>query len=326
MLMQDIVQFQMVNCVLNVNIINKCASKFRLCCIVLVSSFIKIYPEKSTNMLQNGFRAALIQCLVGKDRIKNLENVSKLIDKAKSNQAQIVALPECFNSPYGTKFFNEYAESIPDGPTSKMLSAMAKKHSIFIIGGTFPERDGTKLYNTCTVWNPSGDMIAKFRKIHLFDIDIPGGITFKESEILSGGNELITFDICGISVGLGICYDLRFEELAKLYRKNGCKLLVYPGAFNMTTGPLHWELLQRARALDNQVYVFAISPARGEKGYIAWGHSQVTDPWGKVVAQAKHGEEIIYADLDFNECDSVRRQIPIFLQRRNDIYDTICKR
>jgi omega-amidase len=106
----------------------------------------------------------------------------------------------------------------------------------------------------------------------------------------------------------------------------GCKLLVYPGAFNMTTGPLHWELLQRARALDNQVYVFAISPARGEKGYIAWGHSQVTDPWGKVVAQAKHGEEIIYADLDFNECDSVRSQIPIFLQRRNDIYDTICKR
>lgn len=135
MLMQDIVQFQMVNCVLNVNIINKCASKFRLCCIVLVSSFIKVYPEKSTNMLQNGFRAALIQCLVGKDRIKNLENVCKLIDKAKSNQAQIVALPECFNSPYGTKFFNEYAESIPDGPTSKMLSAMAKKHSIFIIGG-----------------------------------------------------------------------------------------------------------------------------------------------------------------------------------------------
>ncbi|XP_063905835.1 omega-amidase NIT2 isoform X2 [Zophobas morio] len=270
-----------------------------------------------TKMLQS-FRAALVQCSVGKDRQKNLQNASRLIDEAKTNGAQVVALPECFNSPYGTKFFDEYAESIPDGPTSKMLSACAKKNSIFLIGGTFPERDNNKLYNTCTVWNPAGDMIAKFRKMHLFDIDIPGGITFKESEILSGGNELVTFNINEITVGLGICYDLRFEELAKLYRKKG--------AFNMTTGPLHWELLQRARALDNQVYVFAISPARGEKGYIAWGHSQITDPWGKVVAQAKHGEEIIYSDLDFNECDKVRQQIPIFHQRRSDVYDTVEKK
>ncbi|EFA07337.1 omega-amidase NIT2 [Tribolium castaneum] len=276
-------------------------------------------------MLQNGFRAALVQCLVGKDRLKNLENASNLIHKAKSNGAQLVALPECFNSPYGTKFFDEYAESIPDGPTSKMLSEAAKKHSIYIIGGTFPERDDNKLYNTCTVWNPNGDLIAKFRKMHLFDIDIPGGITFKESDILCSGRDLVTFEMFGVTVGLGICYDLRFEELAKLYRIKGCKLLVYPGAFNMTTGPLHWELLQRSRALDNQLYVFAISPARGEHGYIAWGHSQVTDPWGKVVAQAKHGEEIIYSDLDFTECDKVRAQIPIFDQRRTDIYDTVCK-
>ncbi|RZB39982.1 CN hydrolase domain containing protein [Asbolus verrucosus] len=276
-------------------------------------------------MSQNGFRAALIQSLVGTDRAKNLKNASSLIDKAKANGAQVVALPECFNSPYGTKFFAEYAETIPDGPTSKMLSEAAKNHSIYVIGGTFPEKDNNKFYNTCTVWNPQGEMVAKFRKMHLFDIDIPNGITFKESDILSGGDDLVTFQINGVTAGLGICYDMRFEELAKLYRLKGCKLLVYPGAFNMTTGPLHWELLQRARALDNQVYVFAISPARGEKGYIAWGHSQVTDPWGKVVAQAQHGEEIIYADVDFGECDKVRSQIPIFHQRRSDIYDTVCK-
>lgn len=195
----------------------------------------------------------------------------------------------------------------------------------FFKGGTFPERDGDKLYNTCTVWNPTGDLIAKYRKMHLFDIDIPGGITFKESDILSGGNQLETFDIDGIKIGLGICYDLRFEELAKLYRLQDCQLLIYPGAFNMTTGPLHWELVQRARAIDNQLFVFAISPARGDKGYIAWGHSQVTDPWGKVIARAGHGEEIIYTDLDFSECDKMRSQIPIFRQRRIDIYDTIKK-
>nr|XP_967861.2 PREDICTED: omega-amidase NIT2 isoform X1 [Tribolium castaneum] len=299
----------------------------RLCAITVkrINNLSRYLSTAPRTMLQNGFRAALVQCLVGKDRLKNLENASNLIHKAKSNGAQLVALPECFNSPYGTKFFDEYAESIPDGPTSKMLSEAAKKHSIYIIGGTFPERDDNKLYNTCTVWNPNGDLIAKFRKMHLFDIDIPGGITFKESDILCSGRDLVTFEMFGVTVGLGICYDLRFEELAKLYRIKGCKLLVYPGAFNMTTGPLHWELLQRSRALDNQLYVFAISPARGEHGYIAWGHSQVTDPWGKVVAQAKHGEEIIYSDLDFTECDKVRAQIPIFDQRRTDIYDTVCK-
>ncbi|XP_044264279.1 omega-amidase NIT2 [Tribolium madens] len=302
-----------------------CAIRFCAITVKRINKFSRCLSSAPNVMLQNGFRAALVQCLVGKDRLKNLENASNLIHKAKSNGAQLVALPECFNSPYGTKFFDEYAESIPDGPTSKMLSEAAKKHSIYIIGGTFPEREDNKLYNTCTVWNPNGDMIAKFRKMHLFDIDIPGGITFKESDILCSGRDLVTFEMYGVTVGLGICYDLRFEELAKLYRIKGCKLLVYPGAFNMTTGPLHWELLQRSRALDNQLYVFAISPARGEHGYIAWGHSQVTDPWGKVVAQAKHGEEIIYSDLDFTECDKVRAQIPIFTQRRTDIYDTICK-
>ncbi|KAL3267156.1 hypothetical protein HHI36_011295 [Cryptolaemus montrouzieri] len=272
-------------------------------------------------------RAALIQCKVGKDRQENLKNASKLIALAKEKGGELIALPECFNSPYGTNFFNEYAEEIPNGPSSKMLSDSAKKHKIHLIGGTIPEKDGNKIYNTCTVWNPDGNMIAKYRKIHLFDIDIPGGITFKESDILSAGNKMETFLVKDIKIGLGICYDMRFEELAKLYRLSGCKLLIYPGAFNMTTGPMHWELIQRSRANDNQLYVVSISPARGEKGYISWGHSQVTDPWGKVLAKAGHEEEIIYADIDANECDKVRQQIPIENQRRLDIYNTVstCK-
>ncbi|KAK9875173.1 hypothetical protein WA026_005965 [Henosepilachna vigintioctopunctata] len=268
-------------------------------------------------------KAALIQCNVGKDKLENLKSVSKLIETAKQKGAELVALPECFNSPYGTNFFKEYAETIPDGPSSKMLAEHAKKHNIYLVGGTIPERDNGKIYNTCTVWNPNGELIAKYRKIHLFDIDIPGGITFKESEILSAGRELATFHIKDMKVGLGICYDMRFEELAKLYRLSECKLLIYPGAFNMTTGPMHWELIQRSRANDNQVYVLAISPARGDKGYIAWGHSQITDPWGKVMVSAGHEEEIIYGDIDETECDKVRQQIPISNQRRLDLYDTI---
>ncbi|XP_074027282.1 omega-amidase NIT2 [Leptinotarsa decemlineata] len=271
-------------------------------------------------------KTALVQMQSGADRLMNLEHAAKLISNAKQLGAKLIALPECFNSPYGTNFFSEYAESIPNGPTSEMLSKAARENSVYLVGGTFPEVENNKYYNTCTVWNPEGKLVAKFRKMHLFDIDIPGKITFKESDILSPGSELVTFDLEGVKVGLGICYDLRFEELAKLYRLQGCKILIFPAAFNMTTGPIHFEILQKARALDNQVFVCTISPARNDTGYIAWGHSQITSPWGKVLAQAKEKEEIILADIDLAECDDVRAQIPIFHQRRNDVYDTVKKK
>lgn len=268
-------------------------------------------------------QTAIIQSKVGKIRSENLENARKLIDQAKNLGARLISLPECFNSPYGTQFFNENAESIPNGPTSEMLSKAAKENQIYLVGGTFPEIDNNKFYNTCTVWGPEGNLIAKYRKMHLFDIDIPGGITFKESDVLSPGNELVTFEIDGVKVGLGICYDLRFEELAKLYRLKGAEILIYPAAFSLATGPLHFELLQRGRALDNQVFVMGISPARGDKGFLAYGYSQITSPWGKVIAQAKEGEQIIQVDLDLSECDQVRQQIPIYNQRRTDIYNTV---
>ncbi|KAF5297572.1 hypothetical protein FQR65_LT10003 [Abscondita terminalis] len=257
----------------------------------------------------------------GADRTINLENAVNHIIKAKSGGAQVVALSECFNSPYGTKFFKEYAEDVPNGISCQTLSKAAKDNDLYIIGGTIPEKDNDKLYNTCTVWNPQGEMIAKYRKMHLFDILIPG-VEFKESDSLSAGNELVTFHINNVKFGIGICYDLRFEQLANLYRQQQCHVLVYPGAFNMTTGPLHWELLQRGRATDNQVFVCAISPARSDRGYIAWGHSQVSSPWGKVLAKGSSGQEIVYCDIDISECDNVRQQIPIFAQRRLDIYNT----
>ncbi|KAG4075509.1 hypothetical protein HA402_003334 [Bradysia odoriphaga] len=280
----------------------------------------------------DSFRLALIQMKVGTDKIRNVTNAIAHIRQAVADQnPRVVALPECFNSPYGTKYFNEYAETIPDGYTTGKLSEIAKELNIYLVGGTIPERDTTDsstLYNTCTVWSPSGELIAKHRKMHLFDIDVKGGIRFKESDVLTGGSEFTSFQIDNsFKIGVGICYDIRFEEMARIYRNDGCDMLIYPAAFNMTTGPLHWELLQRARANDLQLYVASISPARDpDFEYVAWGHSMVVDPWGKVVITAKESEEIVYADIDMSLNEKVRAQIPISRQRRTDLYETVSKK
>ncbi|KAH3787617.1 omega-amidase NIT2-like [Dreissena polymorpha] len=266
------------------------------------------------------FRLALIQLAVGASKPENLARASRLIKEAATKGANLVALPECFNSPYGTSYFPEYAESIP-GPSTEMLLAAAKENNVFLVGGSIPERDGDKIYNTCTVFNPNGDMIAKHRKMHLFDIDVPGKIRFQESETLSPGNNFTMFETPMCKIGIGICYDIRFAEMAQIYARNGCKLLIYPGAFNMTTGPAHWELLQRARALDNQLFVATVSPARDESAsYVAWGHSTVVSPWGDVIASKEHEESILLVDIDMERVDQVRNQIPVSKQRRTDLY------
>ncbi|XP_073421315.1 omega-amidase NIT2 isoform X1 [Dendrobates tinctorius] len=266
------------------------------------------------------FKLALVQLLVSPVKSDNLKKASELIKKAAQQGAQIVALPECFNSPYGTTFFPEYAEKIP-GQSTQMLSDIAKECGIYLIGGSIPEEDCGKLYNTCTVFGPDGTLLIKHRKIHLFDIDVPGKIRFQESETLSPGDSLSVFDTPFCKIGIGICYDMRFAELAQIYTKKGCQLLVYPGAFNMTTGPAHWELLQRARAIDNQVYVATASPARDDKAsYVAWGHSTVVSPWGAVIVKAGAEEAVISADIDLQYLSEIRQQIPIHTQRRHDLY------
>ncbi|XP_055591056.1 omega-amidase NIT2-like, partial [Uranotaenia lowii] len=274
-----------------------------------------------------GFRIALLQLRVGPSKEENISNaLTKIRSAAKDNGARVVALPECFNCPYGTQYFAKYAEEVPTGETCRSLSDVAKELGIYLIGGTIPEKtaDGSgKIYNTCTVWSPEGSLMATYRKIHLFDINIPGGITFRESDVLSGGEKLAIIPVDNAKIGIGICYDMRFDELARLYRNKGCDMLIYPGAFNMKTGPLHWELLARGRATDTQSYVATISPARdASAGYIAWGHSMVVDPWAQVVASAKEGEEMVLADVELQKVDEVRAQIPIFSQRRTDLYDT----
>ncbi|KAF8197363.1 carbon-nitrogen hydrolase [Pholiota molesta] len=244
-----------------------------------------------------------------------------------SKKPDIIVLPECFNSPYGHTHFPVYAEKIgyvPGEPESvQMLSSVAKEIRTWLIGGSIPERDAQddKLYNTCTVYNPDGDLVAIHRKVHLFDIDIPGKIKFKESETLTGGTTLNSFDTGFAKIGLGICYDIRFPEMAMIAARQGCHMLIYPSAFNLTTGPLHWELLQRSRAVDNQVFVSMCSPARDlSAGYHAWGHSMVVDPMARVVSEAGEGEEIIYADIDPAVLESTRGGIPVTVQRRFDVY------
>ncbi|KAL3865138.1 hypothetical protein ACJMK2_006759 [Sinanodonta woodiana] len=271
------------------------------------------------------FRLALIQLAVTASKIDNLARAAKLIREAATNGAKIVALPECFNSPYGTKYFSTYAEKIP-GTSTEALSTAAKDNNIFLIGGSIPEEDEGSLYNTCVVFGSDGQVLAKHRKVHLFDIDIPGKIRFQESETLSPGNSFSCFDTPYCKVGVGICYDIRFAELGQVYADKGCKLLIYPGAFNMTTGPAHWELLQRARALDNQLYVATVSPARDEgAGYVAWGHSTVVSPWGDVLATTDHQEAIVYADIDVKRVEEVREQIPVLRQKRKDLYEVVSK-
>lgn len=178
-----------------------------------------------------------------------------------------------------------------------------------------------RIFNTCVAFGPDGELLARHRKVHLFDIDVPGKITFRESDTLTGGDRLATFDTPFGRVGLGICYDIRFPQLSMLLRAAGCSILVFPGAFNTTTGPVHWELLQRARAVDTQCFVLTASPARVPgPGYQAWGHSSVISPWGEVLATTDEGPATVVADLRLAHVAEVRASIPVGVQARSDLY------
>jgi omega-amidase len=248
-------------------------------------------------------------------------------------------LPECFNSPYSTAQFRRYAEPVvEDAPTYLALSALSKRLSITLIAGSIPEIDtaSDRVYNTSLAFGPTGALLAKHRKVHLFDIDVPGGVSFRESDALSAGSTPSVVPTKWGNVGLAICYDVRFPELAMIAaRKHNAFLMVYPSAFNLTTGPMHWDLLARARAVDNQIYVAMASPARlssqsesppelgshsSETEYIPWGASMVVDPNGEILAQAGIAEETVYAELLPERIAKVRGGIPVTTQRRFDVY------
>ena len=279
---------------------------------------------------------ALCQIKVGSDKVANIEHARKTLERACASGAQMLVLPECWNSPYAVASFPVYAERAPEigdkgtslestaSPSSVMLCNVAKENKVWLVGGSIPERDSSgKLFNTCLIINPTGQVVGKHRKVHLFDIDVPGKITFKESDSLSAGQTVTVVDTPWGGLGVGICYDIRFPELAIMMRQRGCNLLVYPGAFNMVTGPAHWELLQRARAVDNQLFVATCSPARDATGggYVAWGHSSVINPWGQVMQSAGPDEAVVMVDIDLAEVQTMRDSIPCWKQKRDDIYE-----
>lgn len=286
------------------------------------------------NLLKKSVKLALIQLASGADKSANLSRARSKVLEATSKGANIVVLPECFNSPYGTKYFPKYAETLlPSPPTKEQspsyhaLSEMAKEAKAYLIGGSIPEywEETKKYYNTSLTFGPDGKLLTTHRKVHLFDIDIPGKITFRESEVLSPGNKVTIVDFPEYGkVGIAICYDIRFPELAMIAARKDAFLLLYPGAFNLTTGKLHWELQARARAVDNQVYVGLCSPARDmEADYNAWGHSMLVDPMAEVVASTDEKESIVYADLESGKIEETRKGIPIYTQRRFDVYPDV---
>lgn len=267
-------------------------------------------------------KVALIQLAGGSgDKAADIFLACDKIREAASNEADIAVLPEMFCCPYDNACFRAYGESA-GGEAQSALSALAKELKIYIIGGSIPELCDGNVYNTSYVYDRSGAEIAKHRKAHLFDIDVTGGQRFMESETLSPGDRITTFDTEFGRMGLCICFDLRFEELTRCMTLRGAKVIFVPAAFNMTTGPAHWELLFRQRAVDNQCFTVGVSPARDETAsYVAYGNSIAVDPWGTVLCRADGEAAVLYADLDFKRMEAVRQQLPILSARRTDLYE-----
>lgn len=267
------------------------------------------------------FKLAVVQIRTETDKEKTFAKAEKMISEAAENGAELVVLPEMWNCPYSKKYFHAFADS-ENGESREAMSRWASENGVILVGGSVPEKCGDKLYNTCFVFDESGEQIARHRKIHLFDVDIEGGVRFKESNSFAPGENITVFDTKFGRMGVEICFDIRFPELARAMAKRGAEVILCPAQFNMTTGPRHWELSVRARAMDNELFFVGASAARYEGfDYECWGHSTVADPFGMVKASCNEKEQILYCDIDLNEVDSVRRQLPTFLHLREDIYN-----
>lgn len=266
-------------------------------------------------------KIALCQLQVKPDKQVNLKQAAIMLQEAAASGAQLAVLPEMFNCPYDIHCFRDYAEEIPFGQTTNHLANLAQTHGLFLVGGSIPELSGGLLYNTSVVFNPKGEIIAKHRKAHLFDVRVKNGIEFTESLVLSPGNTATLFETPWGKFGVEICYDIRFQELTRKMAKEGALLVIVPAAFNMTTGPLHWELLFRSRALDNQIFMLGASPARDpQASYVAYGHSLAVNPWGHVLAQCDERPGLLMIELDLTQVEEVREALPIWKQRREELY------
>ena len=265
-------------------------------------------------------KIALCQMNVVDDKKENIEKATFMIEKA--NNSDFIVLPEMFNCPYSNDKFIEYCEEEKTSHTLNAISGLAKKHRVYILSGSIPEKENSNIYNTSYLFDKQGKIIAKHRKMHLFDIDVKDKIYFKESDTLTQGDSFTVCDTEFGKVGIGICYDIRFPQLAQIMADKGAEILFYPGAFNMTTGPAHWELLFRSRALDNQVFCIGVAPALNKNAsYHSYGHSIAVNPWGEVICQLDQKEELKTVEIDLDEIKKVRQEIPVLKNKRNDLYE-----
>jgi nitrilase len=268
-------------------------------------------------------RVAVIQMNSGPEKLANLQAAEALIERAiEAERPDLVSLPETFTVMGGGDDARlAAADLIPGGETYRMLQGLAREHGVNIHGGSFFEATGEgKLANTTVVFDRRGEEVARYRKIHLFDIVTPNGDAYRESDYTEPGRDVVTVDLDGVRVGLAICYDLRFAELFLALRRKGAELIMLPAAFTLQTGKDHWEVLLRARAIETQCYVAAAAqiggfPAGGGTRY-SFGNALVADPWGSVVARVSDRPGHAAATLDLDYLATVRQRLPVEQHRR----------
>ena len=268
------------------------------------------------------FDVAVLQMNSGSDKDANIEQALDLIDRAAARGARLAVLPEVWTYLGPDEGNRPTAESIP-GPVSQLLADRARRHGMYVHGGSYLETrpDDPGLYNTSLVFNPDGDIIASYSKIHMFDVVLDGDAKYMESATVSPGDEIVTLDIDGMPVGLAICYDLRFPELFRILALRGSRMIVLPAAFTMTTGKDHWEILIRARAIENEVFFVACGQCgMHPPGNWCYGRSMIVDPWGTVLATAQDGVGVAQATIQDERVAAVRRQIPSLANRRPEAY------
>jgi predicted amidohydrolase len=263
------------------------------------------------------FLAAAVQLGATADKAANFARAAALARTAAERGAALIALPEVWFWRGPRDEERTAAESIP-GPATDRLSALAAELRVYLVGGSVLERsdDPARAYNTCPVFDPSGALIATYRKLHLFDVDIPGHVAVRESETRRPGAEPVTVETALGVLGVSICYDLRFPELYRRLTLAGAEIVCIPSAFTFPTGAHHWEILLRARAIENQVYVVAPNQiGRGASGVMDFGHSLLVDPWGTPIARASNRETVVLGEIDRAYLAQVRRELPCLEHR-----------
>ena len=273
-------------------------------------------------MVSRTIDVAAVQMNSGADKEVNVADAIELIERAAGTGARLVALPEVWTYLGDADGIRDAAEEIP-GPTIERLAEEARRHGIYLhCGSIFEQVPGDPcVYNTTAVLNPAGELIARYRKIHLFDVSFDGQFTYLESNIIAPGDEIVVVDVDDVKVGLSICYDLRFPELFRLLALQGAELIILPAAFTQYTGKDHWELLLRARAVENQVFMVAPNEhGHNPSGVTAYGRSMIVDPWGTVLATAPDGVGVIQANCNLELLETVRRELPSLANRQPSAY------